>query len=131
MLLFLESLFAIAAYAGLCLSAFPLPEKIFFGTGLLLLAALVDFRNLQADTHFEMVYRSVTNGLQALERSGGNPESYRVMDAIRAEENKVAAHTSAHQFNGAVFALLKYALWVAAGWALGSYVLPHYLTRLH
>jgi hypothetical protein len=126
MLLFLlEALIGAAAFAGLFVSNFGVGERFFLAGGLLLVASMRDFRSLQDDIHFEMLYRSLTAASQALERSGGDPDSHRVVDAIRSAEARVLQHTGELRFNGASFLLVKYALWVAAGWGAASVVAPY------
>jgi hypothetical protein len=128
MFLAFESLFAMVAFGGLFLSGLTLGQQLFFGGGLLLLAAMRDFRSLQAETQFELLYRSVASGLQALERSGGNPDSHRVTEAVRSVEAKITRHTSSMHLHGGAFHLLKYALWVAGGWFAVDLLLPHLRT---
>jgi hypothetical protein len=130
MFLLLEALLGAAAFAGLFLSNFGIAEQFFFAGGLLLLACMHDFRTLQDDVHFEMLYRSLTAAATALERSGGNPESYRVADAIRSAEMKVSKHGNEWHVNGATLVLLKYAFWVLGGWGAAAYLLPHLLASL-
>jgi hypothetical protein len=130
MFLLFEALLGASAFAGLYLSNFDYAAKWFLGGGLLLLACLHDLRALQDDVHFEMLYRSLTAATTALERSGGDPESYRVADAIRNAEMKVSKHGSEWHINGATLVTLKYAFWVLGGWGVAAYVLPHLLPLL-
>ncbi|MDB5897553.1 MAG: hypothetical protein JWP22_41 [Ramlibacter sp.] len=125
MFLLIEALIGAAAFAGLFVSGFGLAERLFFGAALLLLAAMRDFRALQDDLHFEMLYRSLTAAAHALERSGGDPESYRVAEAIRAAEAKASKHGNALHLDGATLLFVKYAFWLLGGWAAAAYVVPH------
>jgi hypothetical protein len=125
MLLLLEALIGAAAFAGFFMSNFGWAERWFFAGGLLLLAAMRDFRSLQEDLHFEMLYRSLTAATQALERSGGDPDSHRVADAIRTVEAKVTRHRGDLHLTGASLMFIKYAFWVAGGWGAAAYLSPY------
>jgi hypothetical protein len=127
MFLLFESVLAIAAFAGLFLSGFPLAQQVFFGCGLLLLVAVRDFGNVREETQFELLYRSLASGMQALERSGGNPDSYRVTDAVRNEQAKVTQHSGDMHFHGGTFHVLKYAFWVVGGYMAAYRFVPFLL----
>lgn len=120
------------AYAALFSSNLGLPEKLFLGASLLLIASHLDLNSLHAEFTLERLLEANETALGTVQRTTAGTVSLSVSEALDGlvRRRRFELMVGGSGVDYVVVLLGKYAVWLGGGWAIARYFVPEVLRNV-